>query len=255
MKKITSLILIGIILLCTCSCEYLFTESTSHQKSEDSSSINITVHYYDEITRTYTTSNGKSIQCEFLAPSGQRIVGLFDSSGVQYSDYRCNIDVKSGMPLDLYAKYDDVDLSYLDSDPFTVLDDEPRKVSYYNGITYTWNFDISEYSQDEEMIAGCLCNPYADLIITVSFLGKGDSWLNHSSNEFQTDLKVYGKEIGHFYAENLGDDYTLYTYSGTVKAKDFTNGNYEVKLHIGAKLGSEDYTVKNFRIDFKFDFQ
>ena len=45
------------------------------------------------------------------------------------------------------------------------------------------------------------------------------------------------------------------TYTGTIKAKQLINSNYEVKVYYGAKYGYEEYTIKNIKVDFSFNFE
>ena len=253
MKKIALIIISILTLISLCSCGFVVPNSQSSSDNNVSRDP-FTVHYHDDNTRTYTPSGADvSVQCEHLAPAGKFITGLFDENGVQYADYDCKVSLTSAsIPADLYAKYEDVDISYLKEKPFNGLDEEPTTVSFYKGGTFTWTFDPAQRPDDAKMIAACLCNPYAELTVTVSFEGKG-SGASHK-NEFFSNLQVCNEKIGTFNMMNLGDVYSKYTYQGTIKAKQLTNGNYEVKVAVGSKYGYEDFTVKNFKLDFDFNF-
>ena len=256
MKK-TVLALISIILsICLCSCGFLFPSDyqASEQKTSSNKNLIVNVHYDNEETKEYTiTVNDEFLQCDFIAPCGKVIQGIYDNQGTKYAGYDCKIPLSANVtiPSDLYVKYEDIDISYLEDDPFTALDEKPTVVSYYKANNLTWQFDPEEYSEDEKMIAACICNPYADLTITISFMGKGDG--TQKKNEFYSSLKVCDETIGSFKSFNLGDGYTQYTYSGTIKALQLTNGNYEVKVSYGSTYGYEQYTIKNIRVDFEFN--
>ena len=105
------------------------------------------------------------------------------------------------------------------------------------------------------MIAACQCNPYADLKITVSFTGKGiGDYKNGNHNEFYSTLIVCDENIAEFTTVDLSENYTKFTYSATIKAKQLTNGNFQIKVKTSARYGYEDYTVKNYKIDLSFNF-
>lgn len=251
MKKTVLLLLVCSILFSLCGCSALY--GTGAGDNSKNKNTEVTVHYYETVTRIYELKDKLKVECEHLAPSGQRIVGLFDEYGIQYADYSLIINLnKNSIPTDLYARYEKVDISYLNKDPFLALDEKPTKVSFYKSNTLSWIFDVSEYPEDENMISACMCNPYADLIIKVSFYGKGNT--SHE-NQFTTNLKVADETIGKLQVENLGENYTLYTYTGTIKAKQLINSNYEVKVYYGAKYGYEEYTIKNIKVDFSFNFE
>ena len=257
MKKIIFAIISILLTLSLCGCGSLFptnSQDSNQQTTEKETNI-ITVHYHNNVTKEYTIEKDDTfIQCDFIAPNGEVIKGIYGKDGTQYADYDCKIllSKKASLPADLYAKYEDVDISYLDEDPCTALDEKPTLVSFYRSSKITWTFDPNEYEDDKKMIAACLCNPYADLTITVSFSAKGDGTKNY--NEFYSKLIVCGETIGSFTEVDLGDNYTEYTYSGTIKALQLTNGDYDVKVSYGSTLGYEDHYVKNFRVDFDFDF-
>jgi len=263
MKKITKLVTLtlGVIMIMTSLTACAIFKLGNSDDGNGTSNIQaqtITVHYYDGKTMTYTSSAGdKSIQTNFIAPTGKIIVGLFDENDIQYATYDCIVDLISNavVPSTLYAKYEDVDISYLDSDPFSAYDEDPQAISYYSGGTLTWEFNPSEYPDDQKMISACLCNPYADLIITVSFYGKTTEKNNHD-NSFTSKLIVCDETIGSFDIKDFASasSYTKYSYKGTIKAKQLTNGDYEVRIKTSAKYGYADYTIKNYRIDFDFVF-
>lgn len=255
MKKIMLGIVSALLTLSLCSCGLLFPSDQKENGQQSSQEQVVTVHYSGDETKEYTVAKDAThVQCDFIAPSGQVIKGIYNKDGVQYAGYDCNILLSSNtkLPTDLYAKYENVDISYLDKDPFSALDEKPTVTSFYKSNTYTWEFNPEEYEDDQKMIAACLCNPYADLTITVTFYAKGDG--TNQNNEFYSKLKVCDEEIGSFSQLNLGNDYAKYTYSGTIKALQLTNGDYKVKVSYGSTLGYEDHTVKNFKVDFKFNF-
>ena len=252
MKRLISMTLLLAVLLSVCCSCGLFPSGGSGDGEEGALPISIKVHYHDDIVRTYTQEDTyEAIQCEQLSPSGKRIVGLFDEDGIQYAGYDCLVQPKKGMPSELYAKYKDVDISYLQLDPFEALDEDPKKISFYSGTTYSFKFDTSLYPEDEEFISACLCNPYADVVISVSFMAKGDT---KNYNAFISQLKIKDDVIGEFRRENLGNSYSTYTYSGTVKAKQLMNANYNFGVTLGAKVGVAEYTVKNLKVLFDFAF-
>lgn len=252
MKLVTLLLCIIMSITTLCACSFFFNSPNDDGEGDDTSK-SFTVQYYDNKTIDYTvTGSEKSIKTDFIAPSGQVIKGLFDDNDIQYADYDCIVDLKNRtLPSVLYAKYEDVDISYLNDDPFTAWDENPKQIGFYTGSTLTWKFDPAGYPDDQKMLSACLCNPYADLTITVSFMGKGNT---DRGNEFYSKLIVCDETVDQINYENLGNNYTKYSYSATIKAKQLTNGNYEVKVKTSAKYGYEDYTIKNYRIDFSFNF-
>ncbi len=254
MKKTVLLSLILCIITTALSACSIFKKQSVDTSAK---TYSFTVHYYENKTTSYSFSKSDNvIKTNFIAPSGKIITGLFDENDVQYASYDCEINLKTNptIPNDLYAKYEDVDISYLDDDPFSAYDENPQSISFYSGGTLTWEFNPSQYPVDQKMISACLCNPYADLIITVSFLGKSDAG-NHE-NVFYSKLTVCNETIGSFEMEDFASasTYTKYSYSGTIKAKQLTNGNYKISVNTSAKLGYADYTIKNYKIDFKFIF-
>lgn len=251
LSKLKSLVAIfifnALIFLSGCSIFY-----DGGAKGADTLPENITIHYYGDVSKTYKIEEDTTyVEGAFIAEPGKRIVGLYDENGIQYADYTCKIDLSDGnVPENLYAKYKDVDISYIDDDPFMVLDEDPKQISFYTGTTYYWDL---EYPEDEEIISACLCNPYADITFVVSFVGKGNR--GTYGNTFRSKLKLGDDAIASFAKQDLGKDYTSYTFSGKVKAKQLTNVGNVFKLLIDARYGTEDYTVKNFRIDISFDFE
>lgn len=240
-----------------CGCSFLFSsgQSSNNHSSSGNKTKEFTVHYYDENTRKYTLSPSDTyVQCDFFAPTGKYITGLYDSNGIQYADADLKVEGRSsaGLPADLYARYDDVDISYLNFDPLIALDENPKAVDFYSSSSIKWVFDPNQYPDDQKMISACLCNPYAILNITVSFEGKGNG-SNHY-NEFYSKLKVCDEAVGSISKADLGDGYTKYTYTAQIKAKQLTNGNYEIVVSYGAKYGYDDYTIKNIRVNLEFDF-
>ena len=229
-------------------------------KEESPQPVSFTVNYYDGKTKAYTPEkDDKSIQTDFIAPTGKVIKGLFDENDVQYAGYDCVVDLKNNgtMPSILYAEYENVDISYLNEDPFAALDENPRQIGYYSGFNLTWKFDVNDNPDDEKMIAACLCNPYANIRITVSFMGKGQG--SKGGNEFISKLLVCGEEVSVYKEDDLehlyGDGgYVKHEYCGIIKAKQLTNADYEFTIKTGAKLGYADYTIKNYKIEFAFDF-
>ena len=256
MKKIATPILAFLLIFTMSGCAMLFDMDDGDNDGGNSGgnsggkSFSFAVHYYDDVERSYSVAKGKEVQCDFIAPEGQVIKGLYSEDGVQYADYACVVEASGGsIPEHLYARYEDVDISYLDEDPFLACDEDPLNVSFYNGMTYTWQF---EDSLDQQMIAACRCNPYADLKITVSFVGRGNG--KQHNNAYISKLSVNGEAIGSFQQESLGDGYTNYTYSGTIKAKQLINGDFKITVSAKAKYGYKDYWVKNIQVDFDFDF-
>ena len=227
-----------------------------NNNSANSQPKTFTVEYYDNKTKQYTSEAGaNSIQTDFIAPAGKVIKGLFDKNDIQYADYDCVVDLKKTIPKTLYAKYENVDISYYNEDPFSAWDEDPHKISFYSGRILTWEFDPTEYPNDRKMIAACQCNPYADLTITVSFTGKGiGDYKNGNNNEFYSTLIVCDETIADFEAIDLNENYTKFTYSGTIKAKQLTNGNFRIKVKTSASYGYEGYTIKNYKIGLSFNF-
>ena len=242
-------------------CSVLFPsnkQKTADGVNKDSNgALSFTVHYHEGNTKSYTVTNTDPyVQCDFIAPAGKVIKGLFDENGVQYADCDCKIEpaLHSDIPSTLYAQYEDVDISYLASTPLTSLEERPTITSFYRTNSVTWTFDPSESTDHQKMIAACLCNPYADLTITVTFMGKGNGTRKYDSNVFYSKLKVCDETIGSFRQADLGDSYTQYRYSGTIKAKQLINGNYQIKASNATTLGYEEHYIKNIRLDFKFNF-
>ena len=251
MRKIVSFVLCIVIMIMITSC-FPYQGGTAGFKEPQT----VVVHYYGEKTKTYTSASGeKTIATNFIAPSGQVIKGLFDESGVQYAGYDCIIDLKSNpqLPSDLYAEYENVDISFLDENPMIIFDEEPVKISFFSSYSHRVYFEQSN-PDEQKLIAACKCNPYADLTITVTFYGKGFG-ASHS-NEFYSMITMGEDTIGSFTTENFASktEYAKYTYTCTVKAKQLTNANFEFHARQSAQYGYEDYTIKNVRIDMAFTF-
>ena len=227
-----------------------YTNTDQNEKKEYA----VTIHYYDGITRSYTVYNRGNVNAEILAPSGYVIEGLYDESGVQYTMNDCIVENwSSSIPTTLYAKYKKIEkssytLSYIG------LDEDPEKISFYKTKKVTWTLNSGD-KNESEIINICKCNPYADLTITATFMGKGINSQKYTQNTFKYYLIVNDETIASFKSENLGNDYTKYTVSGTIKAKQLMNSNYEIMFSVSSALGYEDYTVKNLTITFSFDFQ
>lgn len=264
MKKVfrllTLLLCVAIVCASFSSCSVFSTQSKKEEKNTQPKEQSITVHYYDGKTMTYTLESGKNkIQTNFIAPNGQVIKGLYDDTGIQYADYDCIVDFENNgvVPSVLYARYEDVDISYLDDDPFTTYDEEPHGVSGISGKIGTWEFNPSKYPDDQKMISACLCNPYADLIITATFEGKGFGYESYV-DIFTAWVSVCGERVGKFQikAFDSKDTYTKYTFTARIKAKQLTNGDYEVTFGAKGNYGMTEcrYSIKNIRLDFAFDF-
>ena len=233
----------------------VLSNKPSGEGAKESGEKTITVNYYESKTKTYTVTSGqKTVPTDFIAPKGKVIKGLYDELDVQYADYDCIIDLKnvSSIPSTLTAKYEDVNISYLDDDPFMTYDEDPKTVKIYNDLKAKWEFNPAQYPNDKKMIAACLCNPYADLTITVSFYGKGQP----KDNTFTSQLIVCNETVGSLKKDvfDSANSYTKYTYTATIKAKQLTNGEYKVTVKSSAGNYSE-YMIKNLRVDFSFSFE
>lgn len=249
MKKIISLIL-ALMLIFLVSAQLLSCDS---DKSNSKNEYNVTVHYYDDITRSYTVYNRGKLEGEILAPSGHIIIGLFDESGVQYAMSDCVVDSwNANIPTTLYAKYEKVEKT-----SYTLgeigWDEQPKTVSFYQGIKTTWDLNTGD-TTEAKIIEICECNPYADLTITVKFMGKGVNSQKYTPNKFKYKVLVNDEAIGNFASENLGSSYTEHTVTATIKAKQLMNAGYEIIATASSSLGYEDYTVKNFVITLSFNF-
>ncbi len=262
MGKLVALLLSVIaIIMSSTACSVFSNQPSSNAGSKTSVSpkeTNVTVQYYDGNTFAYTAVAGaKSIQTNFIAPAGKVIKGLFDENGVQYADYDCIIDLKNNaaIPSKLYARYENVDVSYLDDDILSTYVEDPQKIGFYSGRRTTWEFNATANADDQKLISACLCNPYADIVITVSFQGKGGA--SGNGNLFTSKLIVCDETIGSFKTADFGskENYTTYSYTGKIKAKQLTNGNYKIMIDTSAKLGYTNYTIKNYKIDIAFDFE
>lgn len=266
MKEVTKLatlfLSMAMLLISATACSVLSNNPNGGQTNNGGSTVTeeqkFTVNYYDDKTMEYTLKKGeKSVQTNYIAPAGKIIKGLFDKNDVQYADYNCLVELAgvTVIPSVLYAKYEDVDISYLDEDPFSAYDEDPQQISFYSSTTLSWEFDVTEYPEDQKMISACLCNPYADLVITVSFQGKGLG--SDHSNTFTSKLSVCNEIVGSLEQKDLGSDteYSSYKYTAIIKAKQLTNGEYKITLKTGAKLGYADYTIKNYKIEFDFLFE
>ena len=255
MKKVVSFLLFAVVLFMATSCSP-WTSGTTGGDKTSKEPMTVVVHYYDEKTKAYTAlASDKTLATNYIAPAGQVIKGLFDESGVQYAGYDCVIDLKNNpqLPSDLYAEYEDVDISYLEDSPIIVNDEDPVKISFYS--TDTTKFSVTATDPDDQrFIAACLCNPYADLIFTVTFYGKGFG--NDHSNDFYSKLLIGEDVVGSYTTEDFDSEisYTKYTYMCRIKAKQLSNADHQFILKMSARYGYEDYTVKNCRIDIAFDF-
>ena len=254
MKRIIAVLLCLVLALMATSCSFLGGGSGGSYSKEPQT---VTVHYYEEKTKTYTSESGaNTLETNFIAPAGQVIKGLFDDAGIQYAGYDCIIDLKSNpkLPSDLYAEYEDVDISYLQESPLIVNDEDPTKISFYSTSSTRFTF-VATDPDDQKFIAACLCNPYADVVFTVTFYGKGLG--NDNYNDFFSKLWVGEDVIGSYTTEDFdsGTSYTKYTYTCRIKAKQLINQNYQFVLQNSARYGYEDYTIKNCRIDIAFDFE
>ena len=215
------------------------------------SEYEVLVHYYDDITRSYTVRNYGTLNAEILAPSGHIVIGLFDESGVQYSMNDCVVDKwNSSFPTSLYAKYEKVTkTSYTLSK--IGYDEDPKQVSFYSSRKTTWDLNSAD-TLDSKIIQICECNPYSDVTITVTFMGKGKE--AHNGNTFKYKVVVGEETIANFASDDLGDNYNTYTLSATIKAKQLINSGYEIKATASSNYGYEDYMVKNYVITLSFDF-
>ena len=249
MKKIGNLLL-ALVLIFSMSIQLV---ACDFNKSNSINEYNVTVHYYDDITRSYTVYSGGRLEGEILAPSGYVIIGLFDESGVQYAMNDCVVDSwNANMPTTLHAKYEEIEkASYTLSE--IGWDEEPETVSFYQGIKTTWTLNAGD-KVESEIINICKCNPYADLTITVKFMGKGNNSQKYTHNKFKYRVLVNDEAIVSFTSENLGSSYTEHTVTATIKAKQLMNAGYEIIATASSSLGYEDYTVKNFVITLSFDF-
>lgn len=249
MKKITTYFLTFTLILSILS-QFVSCGSNNFD-TNSKSEYEVTVHYYDGITRSYTVHNYGALNAEILAPSGHIIVGLFDESGVQYSMDDCVIDNwKSNIPTTLYAKYEKVTkVSYTLSK--IGFDEDPKKVSFYSSRKTTWDLNSAD-TLESKIIKICECNPYADVTITVTFMGKGSEL--HNGNTFKYKVVVGEETIADFKSDDLGDNYNTYTLSARIKAKQLINSGYEINATASSNYGYEDYMVKNYVITFSFDF-
>ena len=99
---------------------------------------------------------------------------------------------------------------------------------------------------------------YADVNIKVTFFGKSDKDPYFSTNYFYSQIYLKDNAVGEFTQTKLSSNYSVYTYTATVKAKQITNASYEIKVIAAENYPydfSDDYVVKNFNIEFKFEFE
>lgn len=249
MKKLFTLFLTFILMLSIIT--QLISCGSKNFDTNAKSEYEVLIHYYDGITRTYTVGNYDKLTAEILAPSGNIIIGLFDESGVQYATNDCIVDKwKSSFPTTLYAKYEEVTKT-----SYTLgkigYDEDPKKVSFYSARKTTWDLNSSNTSESK-ITQICECNPYSDVTITVTFMGKGKE--SHNGNTFKYKVVVGEETIAYFTSDDLGDNYNTYTLSATIKAKQLINSGYEIKATASSNYGYEDYMVKNYIITLSFDF-
>ena len=255
MKKLIRLIaltLCSVTIIASLSACSFFDSSSNRTTTQN---ITFTVTYYENKTMQYSGSSNGSVQTDFIAPSGQIIKGLFDENNIQYADCDCIVALKGKtIPTMLYAKYEPVDNSYYQNNPITFWDEAPRNNFNYTGITNTITFNKSN-SNDKKFIATCLCNPYSDLTISVSFLGKGHpKYIYDNPSKFFSRLFVYNEEVAEFRQTDLGDSYTKHNYSAKIKAKQLINSDYTIKIETDCEYAYTGYYVKNYKISFQFDF-
>lgn len=258
MKKIFRLLTLVLCVAIVCasfsSCSVFSTQSKKEEKNTQPKEQSITVHYYDGKTMTYTLESGKNkIQTNFIAPNGQVIKGLYDDTGIQYADYDCIVDFENNgvVPSILYAKYEDVDISGIDT--FEYLDENPTWLRYRGDKSVIIKYDADKNSDYQKMVAACLCNPYANLVITVTFQGREIG----SNDSFVSKLKVCDETVKEFRPKQYSnsEEYLTYTYSCKIKAKQFTNGDYEAKGTFAVEsLVYGGCSIKNLVINFAFDF-
>ena len=254
MKNFLCLFLAATMLFCMTSClSYSSAENSKPSEQKGSKEYTVTVKYYEDVSREYTVKQGDSLKAEQLAPSGKRIVGLFGVDNVQYADYTCKTDAwKSSYPTTLQAKYEEVSTKIIDFSDDVVLDESPQKVSFYKEIKITRDYSVPSTKEQRDFVAACQCNPYADLTITVTFLGKGNQ--PNRDNDFIATIIVADEVVTRMQEEKLAENYTKYTMKATVKAKQFTNGGYKLVVKATSRYGYENYTVKNFDVAYQFSF-
>ena len=132
-------------------------------------------------------------------------------------------------------------------EPFTAgaLLDTPISSEMKLSVYAKWVINMAEHKI-------CECNPYADVTITVTFMGKGSEL--HNGNTFKYKVVVGEETIADFKSDDLGDNYNTYTLSARIKAKQLINSGYEINATASSNYGYEDYMVKNYVITFSFDF-
>lgn len=222
---------------------------SSGGSGSSSSSYTATVHYYDSVTRSYTVKKGGSFTAEYLAEPGTRITGLYSQDGSQYASWDCKVsNWNSSSPTDLYAKYESVS-----TQPYhiaTMNDEDPKKISVYE----TWGYKVSILEMDgkDDFVSACHCNPYSDLTFRMTFLGKGNG--DDHKNDFFANITLGEEKIASISKENLGNSYATYTVSGTVKAKQLINQNFQLIVRANARYGYTDYAIKNVTLTATFSF-
>lgn len=228
------------------------TAATSGQTTAAQPKTNrVTVHYYGNVTRSYTVEAGKSTSAELLAESGNYIVGLYDGNNVRYADESCVLEpsAPSGLPADLYAKYETYGGSY--SKKNQTYDENPKSVDIISPATAV--FDLNNAVPEERaLISACKCNPYADVTLTFSFQYK------IGQNPYQTTLEAY-IQIGSEKVETLSktdsnQNYTVCRLVAHVKAKQLIDNSFQVKCGVYGGGGLKYYSVKNHAIRYDITF-
>ena len=246
-KTMVCLVIITILGATLFGCSIFSSYSDANKNTE----YTVTVHYYDDITRSYTFNTYKTVQLAFLAKSGDYMIGVFDSDGVQYSDCDGILDTsKSSYPTDLYAKY----ATYSGTYKTEVDNDEnPVVVQFWQpaGFVYEASFKKHNSEQGKKLAAACMCNPYADLKITLHYSVKGNST---SGNIFQAFMYVGDETIAGYSNKEYLDSYEKKTLTAKIKAKQFTSNKFELNAKLNSNYGYNNYYIKNVYATFELIF-
>lgn len=228
------------------------TAKSSQTTAAQPKTYRVTVHYYGNITRSYTVKEGEPTPAEMLAESGNYIVGLYDGNNVRYADESCVLEpsVPSGLPADLYAKYETYGGSY--SKKNQTYDENPKSVDIISPATAV--FDLNNAVPEERaLISACKCNPYADVTITFSFQYKV------GENPYRAVLEAY-IQIGDEKVETLkkvdkNQNYPVCQLAAHVKAKQLTDNSFQVKCSASGTDGFGGvYLAKNLAIRYDITF-
>lgn len=209
----------------------------------------ITIHYYNSITRDYDATNATKtgVNIEALAEKGKRIVGVFDSDGVQYADYQCCVNVSKGCPADLYVRYDDAIRHYSGG---TTFEENPIYISYYSGRKISYDYAQPSTGTEIQLASSLKCNPYAQVTITVSFLLKGSS----KSNRFQSFIWVGNETLASIEEVKNYSEWTSCSMTASVSAMQIVKNNYKIIAGFRSSYGYEDYMIKNIKIAYDISY-